>query len=137
MYDVPALEKRIDETLNLVGLQRRRRDLVRNFSRGMQQRLAIARATLHEPRLLLFDEPHTGLDPEAAVMLDELLREVAKRGRTIVMTSHDLNRAADLATRVDILSEGKIAVSIEKGEVDPQRLSEIYRSVAHGNTENA
>jgi heme exporter protein A len=129
MYTVQDLEARIDDNLRLVGLQRRRRDLVRSFSRGMQQRLAIARATLHEPALLLFDEPHTGLDPDAAAMLDDLLREVAQRGRTIVMTSHDLQRASDLATRVDILSKGKIAASFQRGDIDPQRLLETYRSV--------
>jgi heme exporter protein A len=129
MYAVQDLEARIGDTLHLVGLQRRRRDLVRSFSRGMQQRLAIARATLHEPALLLFDEPHTGLDPDAAAMLDDLLREVAQRGRTIVMTSHDLQRASDLATRVDILSKGKIAASFQRGDIDPQRLLETYRSV--------
>ncbi len=129
MYAVQDLEARIGDTLHLVGLQRRRRDLVRSFSRGMQQRLAIARATLHEPALLLFDEPHTGLDPDAAAMLDDLLREVAQRGRTIVMTSHDLQRASDLATRVDILSKGKIAASFQRGDIDTQRLLETYRSV--------
>ncbi|MEJ2549741.1 MAG: heme ABC exporter ATP-binding protein CcmA [Anaerolineales bacterium] len=129
MYAVQDLEGRIGETLHLVGLHRRRRDLVRSFSRGMQQRLAIARATLHEPVLLLFDEPHTGLDPDAAAMLDDLLREVAQRGRTIVMTSHDLQRASGLATRVDILSKGRIAASFQRGEIDPQRLPEMYQSV--------
>ncbi len=132
MYAVHDLEKRIDATLSLVGLQRRRRDLVRSFSRGMQQRLAIARATLHEPALLLFDEPHTGLDPDAAAMLDDLLREVAQRGRTIVMTSHDLQRASDLATRVDILSKGSIAASFKRGEIESQQLPDIYRSVTRG-----
>ncbi len=129
IYAVQDLEARIGDNLRLVGLQRRRRDLVRSFSRGMQQRLAIARATLHEPALLLFDEPHTGLDPDAAAMLDDLLREVAQRGRTIVMTSHDLQRASDLATRVDILSKGKIVASFQRGEIEPQRLLERYRSV--------
>lgn len=132
LYAVQNLEARIRDTLRMVGLQRRRHDLVRSFSRGMQQRLAIARATMHEPELLLFDEPHTGLDPDAAAMLDGLLREVAQHGRTIVMTSHDLQRASDLATRVDILSGGKIAASFKQGEIDLQRLSEMYRSVTHG-----
>lgn len=132
MYAIQKLEARIDEVTEMVGLQHRRRDLVRNFSRGMQQRLAIARATLHEPELLLFDEPHTGLDPDAALMLDGLLRDVAHRGRTIVMTSHDLDRASNLATRVDILFKGVIAASFNRGEIEAQRLPEIYRSVIHG-----
>jgi len=97
MYGLEDGEARIAEVLRLVGLHRRRRDLVREFSRGMQQRLAIGRAILHRPKVLLFDEPHTGLDQEAAGMLDGLLREVAAEGRTVVMTSHDLLRAARLA----------------------------------------
>ena len=108
MYGVPALEKRIVEVLSLVGLSQRRRDLVRTFSRGMQQRLAIGRAVLHDPEIMLFDEPHTGLDQDASSMLDGILREVAARGRTVVMTSHDLVRVADLATRFDILRAGRL-----------------------------
>jgi heme exporter protein A len=97
----------------------------------MQQRLAIARAILHDPEILLFDEPHTGLDQEAAKMLDGVLEEVAAKGRTVVMTSHDIARSADLATRVDILSKGVIAASLQGDQVDPVQLPEIYRSVTH------
>ena len=91
----------------MVGLAARRRDLVRTFSRGMQQRLAIGRAVLHDPEVMLFDEPHTGLDQDACQMLDNVLREVAARGRTVVMTSHDLARVGDLASRFDVLSHGQ------------------------------
>jgi heme exporter protein A len=132
MYGVEDLEARVSEVLEIVGLSTRRRELVRKFSRGMQQRLTIARAILHAPELLLFDEPHTGLDQEAAAMLDEVLREVAGRGHTVVMTSHDLPRAVDLASRVDILSKGKIAQSISKGDVPPEEMPALYRSVTHG-----
>ncbi|NIS78998.1 MAG: heme ABC exporter ATP-binding protein CcmA [Anaerolineales bacterium] len=131
MYAVPAMSERIDYVLQMVGLHKRRRDLVRGFSRGMQQRLAIGRSILHDPELLLFDEPHTGLDQVAAAMLDDLLREVATRGRTIVMTSHDLSRAADLGTRIDILSKGRIAASKARDEIDPRELSTFYHSVTH------
>ncbi|MEW6568418.1 MAG: heme ABC exporter ATP-binding protein CcmA [Chloroflexota bacterium] len=131
MYRIRRLQDRVDEVLDLVGLRLRRRDLVREFSRGMQQRLAIGRAILHDPQLMLFDEPHTGLDQEAAAMLDGLLREVAARGRTVLMTSHDLGRAAELATRVDILSRGVIARSVARGEVEASRLPELYQSVTH------
>jgi heme exporter protein A len=127
MYGIPNPEKRISEVLELVGLFVRRRDLVRTFSRGMQQRLAIGRAVLHEPDVMLFDEPHTGLDQDACVMLDNVLREVAARGRTVVMTSHDLARAADLASRFDILSRGRIVASISSEELPPDRLLGFYR----------
>jgi heme exporter protein A len=131
MYSIQNAAERIQTVLELVGLYPRRRDLVRSFSRGMQQRLAIGRAVLHEPEILLFDEPHTGLDQDAAAMLDEVLRTIAAGGRTVVMTSHDLLRAARLADRVDILSKGVIAASIPGGEVDPVELSELYRQVTH------
>jgi heme exporter protein A len=131
MYSVPDLKRRIDEVLAMVGLRARRRDLVRGFSRGMQQRLSIARAILHHPDILLFDEPHTGLDQDAAGMLDGLLREITGRGRTVVMTSHDLSRAADLASRLDILTKGKIVASVKRGEVDPIELPAFYRKMTH------
>jgi len=132
MYGVSRLESRIAEVLEMVGLSARRRDLVRQFSRGMQQRLAIGRAILHDPEIMLFDEPHTGLDQEAAAMLDGVLREVAAKGRTVVMTSHDLARASELATRIDILSKGVIARSVTRQELDPAALPALYRAVTHG-----
>jgi heme exporter protein A len=127
MYGVPRLEQRVAEVLEMVGLAARRRDLVRTFSRGMQQRLAIGRAVLHDPEVMLFDEPHTGLDQDACLMLDTVLREVAARGRTVVMTSHDLARAADLAGRYDVLSRGQIVASASRAEMEPDQLLAFYR----------
>jgi heme exporter protein A len=127
MYDIDQAEKRITEVLEMVGLAARRRDLVRTFSRGMQQRLAIGRAILHDPDVVLFDEPHTGLDQDACQMLDTVLREVAASGRTVVMTSHDLARVADLASRFDVLSRGVIAASVQRSQIDPNNLLVFYR----------
>jgi heme exporter protein A len=127
MYGVVELRKRIDEVIGLVGLTSRRRDLVRNFSRGMQQRLAIGRAILPNPEVLLFDEPHTGLDQDACDMLDGLLREVAGQGRTVVMTSHDLARVEDLASRFDVLSRGIISASSKRNEMGESNLLDFYR----------
>ena len=127
MYSLPETNRRVAEVLELVGLTNRRRDLVRTFSRGMQQRLAIGRAVLHDPEVMLFDEPHTGLDQDACQMLDTVLREVAARGRTVVMTSHDLARTADLASRFDILSRGVIAASIQASDIQPNDLLAFYR----------
>ena len=127
MYGVDDLADRIKEVLALVGLTNRRRDLVRTFSRGMQQRLAIGRAVLHDPDVVLFDEPHTGLDQDASAMLDTVLQEVAARGRTVVMTSHDLARAADLASRFDVISRGVISASVKREEIDPNDLLSFYR----------
>jgi heme exporter protein A len=127
MYHLNSPAQRIQEVLDLVGLASRRRDLVRTFSRGMQQRLAIGRAVLHDPDVMLFDEPHTGLDQDACTMLDSVLREVAARGRTVVMTSHDLARVASLASRFDVLSRGKIAASTNSSEIEPNQLLGFYR----------
>ena len=127
MYNVPDLELRITEVLEMVGLQARRRDLVRTFSRGMQQRLAIGRAVLHDPDVVLFDEPYTGLDQDASSMLDEVLKTVAAKGRTVVMTSHDLARAEDLATRFDILSRGVISASASRKELKKTNLLAFYK----------
>lgn len=128
MFNLENLKPRIHEVLDLVGLSARKSDLVRTFSRGMQQRLAIGRAVLHDPEVILFDEPHTGLDQDACEMLDRVLRQVAQRGRTIVMTSHDLARAAELASRFDVLSYGKITASARREEIGPDELLRFYRS---------
>ena len=127
MYGIPDLDERVMEVLELVGLKSRRRDLVRTYSRGMQQRLAIGRAILHDPEVVLFDEPHTGLDQDACIMLDNVLREVAALGRTVVMTSHDLARTADLASRFDILSRGVIVDSVRREDIEPDQLLAFYR----------
>jgi heme exporter protein A len=127
MYDVEHLDQRISEVLELVGLAACRRDLVRTFSRGMQQRLAIGRAVLHDPEVMLFDEPHTGLDQDACDMLDKVLRDVAARGRTVVMTSHDLARVEDLASRFDVLSRGVIAASASRQSLGKNNVLTFYR----------
>ncbi len=129
LYNVSNSEARITEVLEMVGLETRRRDLVRTYSRGMQQRLAIARAVLHDPEVMLFDEPYTGLDQDASSMLDEVLRTVASQGRTVVMTSHDLARAEDLATRFDILSRGVIAASATRKQLQKSNLLTFYKEV--------
>lgn len=127
MYAVDHLTTRLDEVFEQVGLSLRRRDLVRTFSRGMQQRLAIGRAILHDPEVLLLDEPHTGLDQDACDMLDRALRQVAVRGRTLVMTSHDLARAEDLASRFDVLTRGTIQGSIKRQDMPQDGLLAFYR----------
>jgi heme exporter protein A len=132
MYNVANTEVRINEVLEMVGLEARRRDLVRTFSRGMQQRLAIGRAVLHDPDVVLFDEPYTGLDQDASSMLDEVLKTVAAKGRTVVMTSHDLARAEDLATRFDILSRGVISASASRKELRRTNLLAFYREALAG-----
>jgi heme exporter protein A len=115
LYSVANLEGRVGDMLSRVGLAHRRGDLVRTFSRGMVQRLAIARALLHEPQVLLLDEPDTGLDPQAAEMLHGLLAALSGRSgesanqRTIVTVTHSIERGLAIADRVIILANGRIA----------------------------
>jgi heme exporter protein A len=132
MYNIEKLEARLTEVLEMVGLENRRRDLVRTFSRGMQQRLAIGRAVLHDPDVMLFDEPYTGLDQDASSMLDDVLKTVAAAGRTVVMTSHDLARAEELATRFDILSRGVISATATHKELGQSNLLTFYKEALAG-----
>ena len=132
IYGIIELNSRIGEVLEMVGLAARRHDLVRTFSRGMQQRLAIGRAIIHDPEVMLFDEPHTGLDQDAWEMLDGLLRNVAGRGRTVVMTSHDLARVGNLATRFDVLSRGVITASTGQEGLGKNNLLDFYKQALAG-----
>jgi len=132
LYAVANLNPSIDAALELVGLTARRRDLVRTFSRGMQQRLAIGRAMLHQPDVLLLDEPYTGLDQDACDMLDGVLRRVTDRRQTVVMASHDLARAAEMASRFDVLAGGVIAASTTPTGLGHNTLLDFYRQALAG-----
>jgi heme exporter protein A len=125
MYDVPNADDRIETVLRQVGLWGRQRDPVRTYSRGMQQRLAIARAMLHEPPILLLDEPDTGLDQHAAAMLSELLHEVGATRRTVLMTTHNLERGLALGDRVAILAGGRITYQASKSDLDTERFRKV------------
>jgi heme exporter protein A len=127
IYDLPAPSARIQETLARVGLAKRARDLARTFSRGMQQRLAIARAILHDPAILLLDEPYTGLDVKGAAILDSVIEEWHAAGRTVIMSMHDLDHAARLSHRALILSQGKIAAEVGADQLG--ELPAIYARV--------
>jgi heme exporter protein A len=109
LYETPDAKSSVARALERVGLAARGRDLVRSFSRGMQQRLSIARVLLYEPALLLLDEPYTGLDPQAAQLLETLIVEWREKGRAVILTSHDLERGARFGGRVLILRAGRIA----------------------------
>jgi heme exporter protein A len=127
MYDVADLDARITQVLEMVGLAHRRRDPVRTFSRGMQQRLAIARAVLHRPSLMLLDEPYTGLDQDAAARLEAVMSSVGTEGRTVVMTTHDLERGLAVADRVVILAKGRVVFEAQRTELDASAFRGAYR----------
>ena len=127
MYDVPDLEERVHELIAKVGLTSRIHDRVRTLSRGMQQRLAIARAMVHDPSILLLDEPETGLDQYASAMLRELLVTFDAEERTVVMTTHSLERGLQMGNRTVILSKGRIAYEGSNKDLNLTELQEVYR----------
>ncbi|MBT7289984.1 MAG: ABC transporter ATP-binding protein [Chloroflexi bacterium] len=127
MYDVPKLDERARELIAKVGLASCIHEKVNTFSRGMQQRLTIARAMVHNPSILLLDEPETGLDQYASAMLQDLLTTFEAEKRTVVMTSHSLERGLQMGNRVVILSEGKIACDVASKDMSVSGLQELYQ----------
>ena len=132
MYDLDELDRdrtRVTGLLEQVGLAARRHDLVRTFSRGMQQRLSVARAVLHRPQVLLLDEPYTGLDPNAAQVLTDLLAELAGEGCTVLLTTHNLERGLTASRRVVVLVRGRLVYD-ERGEaINPATFPDTYRAL--------
>ncbi len=126
LYQLDNAEERVLNALKEVGLLARQRDAVRTFSRGMLQRLTIARATLHEPDVLLLDEPYTGLDQDASQLLDDLLMRESGNGRTILMITHDLVHGLNICDRIAILSRGKIAQELNSRETTPAQFLKLY-----------
>ncbi len=126
LYGVSQAEEKAREAINQVGLGNRMHDLVRTFSRGMQQRLAVARAVIHEPRILLLDEPYTGLDQHGGRIFGDLLKWLKSQNRTIIMTTHDLPEGLEISDRVAILDRGRIVYESEIGGVEVTRFKEIY-----------
>jgi heme ABC exporter ATP-binding subunit CcmA len=108
MYDVPHFRERILQMVSMVGMETRLHDRVGTLSRGMQQRLSIARALLHKPTIVLLDEPETGLDQQAISMLWRALKEDDTAKRTVILTSHSLERGLEVCDDIVILNKGKI-----------------------------
>ncbi|MFQ5945077.1 MAG: heme ABC exporter ATP-binding protein CcmA [Anaerolineae bacterium] len=127
LYDLDRLEDAASDALERVGLTHRAHDPVRTLSRGMQQRLGIARAILHHPAILLLDEPFTGLDPSSAEMLRGTLMGLAEEGRTTLMATHNLALGLELCHRLAILVRGRIVVEADRESLDTEALLELYR----------
>ena len=126
LYGVPEAEARIDSLLKSVDLRQRRDDLVRTFSRGMLQRLALARALLADPPILLLDEPDDGLDPQAVEQLPALLAGE----RTVLMISHHLARGFNMATRVVLLAQGRVVFDTPTRDISIAELEQQYRRLS-------
>lgn len=125
MYEVSDLKNRISQLVAQVGLESRLHDPVRTLSRGMQQRLAIARALIHDPPILILDEPGTGLDQHASAMLANVIATTLTGQRTVIMTTHSLEQGAALGNRIMIMANGKIVYEESKPS-DITSLREIY-----------
>ena len=124
LYGLDDLRERVRTALEDVGLSDRERDRVRGFSRGMKQRLAIARSTLHQPAVLLLDEPFAGLDTAARAMLSDRLQNLRRDGCTIILVTHDLHRGLSLTDRFAILNRGRI---VAKGATGGMPLAVLER----------
>lgn len=126
LYGLPGLDARITEMLCQVGLIDRGGERVHTFSRGMQQRLALARTLLHDPDLVLLDEPYTGLDPHAARMLRGVLEQLRDGRRTVVLVTHNLSQGLELADRVVVQVGGRWVSDEPRAAVDPIRFEQVY-----------
>ena len=127
MYDVPKRKERISEVAAMVGMTSRLHDRVGTLSRGMQQRLSIARSLLHKPAIMLLDEPETGLDQQAISMLWEALQVEGEKRRTIIHTTHSLERGLELCDRLLILARGEVTYERPRQALDLTDLKQAYQ----------
>lgn len=126
LYDMQQPEARIEALMHEVELWSRRRDLVRTYSRGMKQRLAIARAVLHDPPVLLLDEPDTGLDQDSMEMLHSIIRELGVNNRAILLSTHQLDQALAWADQICILADGRIMHQPKSDKLTISSLRTLY-----------
>ncbi len=126
MYGVSDIENRIREVVSQVQLSSRLHDRVGTLSHGMQRRISMARAVLHNPSVLLLDEPEAGLDPRATEVMSDILETINSGERTVVMTTHNLERGIELSDEVIILHEGKVVYQASRQEIDAAGFRQTY-----------
>lgn len=126
LYGVVNAEDRVRELLRAVELDHRRFDVVRTFSRGMTQRLSIARALMNDPDVVFLDEPYAGLDPHAVEIFDGLIEQL-RDGRTFIMVSHDLQKGFDVCTHALVLARGRVVSYAPKEDIDFEQFRQLYR----------
>jgi heme exporter protein A len=128
MYGVADPDRRAAQLFALVELEGREDDPVEEYSRGMQQRLALARALVHNPDLVLLDEPFSGLDPRATQRLGALMSQLTQSGKAVLFTSHDLETGLSVAHRVAVLSGGALAYESSREHTTLETLTRAYAS---------
>lgn len=126
MYGLENARERAVQAIEEAGLQRRMHDRIKTFSRGMQQRLSIARAVIHDPSVLFLDEPFTGLDPHGSNALKRRLHSLHTEKRTVIMTTHDLACGLDMADRAAVQVGGRFALMEKVDDLDKGRFEELY-----------
>ncbi|UCD11854.1 MAG: heme ABC exporter ATP-binding protein CcmA [Nitrospinaceae bacterium] len=126
MYGLGRPEERAVRAIENVGLKARMHDRVRTYSRGMQQRVSIARAVLHDPPILFLDEPFTGLDPQGSNNLKETLRALHTDKRTVLMTTHDIACGLELSDKVAVQSKGRFVLYEDACNLEKHRFEDLY-----------
>lgn len=119
-------KERVDELLKLVNLERFRDEKISTFSRGMIQRIGIAQAIFHDPEILILDEPMAGLDPLGRRMLKELILSLKDKGKTIILSTHDLEDAENLCDRVALINKGELLNTVDVNSIFPDTYEVIY-----------
>lgn len=137
LYDLKNYEQKIQEVLKLVDLENKKNVLIAKFSTGMKKKIGLARALLHNPKLLILDEPTTGLDPEAQMDFRELIKKLSKENQiTVMINTHNLDEAQKICNKIAILHEGKIKLEGELSKIlkdnKTDSLEKIYLKTVRG-----
>lgn len=133
MYDVANLDEKIREVISWVKLESRLHDRVGTLSRGLQQRVSVVRAVLHNPSVLFLDEPEVGLDPHVRSVISDILCNTSSSIRTVLMTTHNLEQGLNLGDSVAIINRGKIVYQASTAELDKINFQQVYDHYTESN----